>query len=158
MSFEKQQLQPGETIVVAARPHWITLIVPIMALLLSVIASIVLYRRLQETAWFALILPGLLWFIWRWLRWISTEYIVTNHRVVRQEGVLSKSSVDAPLDKINNIFHKQTVLQRILGNGEVGLETASETGMLEFCDVPRPLAFKNAIVQYREAYKALRGS
>ena len=59
---------------------------------------------------------------------------------------------------LNNIFHKQTVLQRILGNGEVGLETASETGMLEFCDVPRPLAFKNAIVQYREAYKALRGS
>ena len=42
MSFEKQQLQPGETIVVAARPHWITLMVPILVLLLSVIVSIVL--------------------------------------------------------------------------------------------------------------------
>jgi uncharacterized membrane protein YdbT with pleckstrin-like domain len=54
------------------------------------------------------------------------KYIVTDYRLVRQEGLFSISSFDAAPDKINNIFHRQTLLGRLLKYGDVGLETASE--------------------------------
>jgi uncharacterized membrane protein YdbT with pleckstrin-like domain len=158
MSFQKDQLQPGEEIVVATRPHAVTLLLPALVFLGSFTLAYVLTRRFQSSAWLALALPAAAWFAWRCICRAGTEYIVTNHRVVRQEGVIGKTSIDAPLDKINNIFHKQNVFQKMILTGEVGLETASELGMLEFRDVPRPLDFKNAIVEYRERYKARESS
>jgi uncharacterized membrane protein YdbT with pleckstrin-like domain len=72
---------------------------------------------------------------------------------VRQEGVFSTSSFDAPLDKINNVFHNQSFMGRMLKYGDVGLETASEQGTTVFDFLSHPLDFKNAIVRQREMYK-----
>ena len=149
MSFRDSQLQRGETILIDARPHAATLAAPLGTLIAALIVGFTLADTQENWGYLAIAAPFALWFLARWAVRQNTEYVITNYRVVRQTGVLSKTSIDAPLDKVNNIVHRQTFLQKLIHNGTVGLETASELGMLEFDNVPHPVEFKNAIMRAR---------
>jgi uncharacterized membrane protein YdbT with pleckstrin-like domain len=154
MSFAKEQLLPGENLVVLARQHPLVLFRPVLlnVFVLVVVAGVSYY---SGRTWFMVfLLFPLLYLLWEYLAWHRREYILTDRRVVRQEGVLSISSFDAPLDKINNVFHSQSFIGRILKYGEVGLETASEQGTTTFEFLSHPLDFKNAIVHQREMYSS----
>jgi uncharacterized membrane protein YdbT with pleckstrin-like domain len=153
MSFTKEQLLPGETLILLARQHALVLFRPI---LLNVIALAILIgiTYVSQKPWFmAFFVIPLIYLLWEFLAWHRREYILTDRRVVRQEGVLSTSSFDAPLDKINNVFHNQSFMGRLLKYGDVGLETASEQGTTVFDFLSHPLDFKNAVVSQREMYK-----
>ena len=154
MSFTKEQLLPGETLIVLARQHPLVLFKPILLNIAALVFLSVLFMYFSKIwIWFLLLVP-LLYLLWEYLKWHSREYVLTDRRVVRQEGVLSISSFDAPLDKINNVFHKQSFMGRLLKYGEVGLETASEQGTTLFDFLSRPLDFKNNVVRQRELYKS----
>jgi uncharacterized membrane protein YdbT with pleckstrin-like domain len=153
MSFTKQQLLPGETLIVIARQHILVLFRPFLLNLIALILLAGISFMLQKWWFLAFYLAPLAYFFWEFMAWRKREYIVTNHRVVRQEGVLSVSSFDAPLDKINNVFHQQSLMGRLLKYGEVGLETASEQGTTIFDFLAHPLDFKNCIMQQRELSK-----
>ena len=154
MSFTEDQLLPGESLIVLARQHPFVLAWPVILniLVLAILAGIAYASQMYWLI--ALYLVPLIYLIWEYLEWHSREYILTDRRVVRQEGVFSISSLDAPLDKINNVFHRQTFMGRLFRYGEVGLETASEQGTTRFDFLARPVDFKNAIVRQREMYKA----
>lgn len=154
MSFKKDQLLPGENLILLARQHPLVLFRPILinVLVLAVLALLAYYR---EAPWFlAIQIIPLFYLLWEWLKWRGREYILTDHRVVRQEGVFTLSSFDASLDKINNVYHQQSFMGRLLKYGDVGLETASEQGTSVFAFLSHPLDFKNAIVREREKYNA----
>jgi len=154
MSFSKDQLLPGENLIILARQHWLVLFRPVLLsiIILAVLIAIAYY---SGRAWFlAFFIFPLLHLLWEFLGWHRREYVLTDRRVVKQEGVFSTSSFDAPLDKINNVFHNQTFMGRIWKYGDVGLETASEQGTTFFDFLSHPLDFKNEIVKQREAYAA----
>jgi uncharacterized membrane protein YdbT with pleckstrin-like domain len=158
MSFTNKQLLPGEKLIILARQHLLVLFLPS---LLNIFASVLLIGLSSHfgKAWFLLFyLVPLVYFLWDFMAWRSKEYILTDRRVVIQEGVLSVSSFDAPLDKINNVFHRQSLLGRLLKYGEVGLETASEQGTTVFAFLSHPLDFKNSIVRQRELCRSDPGS
>ena len=154
MSFTKEQLLPGENLIVLARQHPLVLAWPVILniLVLAILAGIAYASQIYWLL--ALFVIPLIYLLWEYLEWHSREYVLTDRRVVRQEGVFSISSLDAPLDKINNVFHQQTFMGRLFKYGEVGLETASEQGTTRFDFLSHPLDFKNAIVRQREMYKA----
>jgi uncharacterized membrane protein YdbT with pleckstrin-like domain len=151
MSFD-EQLLPGEEIIILARQHPLVLSRPVFfnVFALALLAGFAWYCQIAWLLLFYLI--PLIYFLWKLLAWRKQEYILTNRRVVKQEGVFSSSSFDAPLDKINNVYHQQSFMGRLLKYGEVGLETASEQGTTVFNFLMNPIAFKNAIVQQRELY------
>jgi len=154
MSFSEEQLLPGENLILLARQHWLVLFRPVLVnvVVLAVLIGIAYY---SERTWFlAFFLIPLIYLIWEYLAWHRREYILTDRRVVRQEGVFATSSLDAPLDKINNVFHNQSFMGRIWKYGDVGLETASEQGTTVFDFLSHPLDFKNQIVRLREMYNA----
>jgi uncharacterized membrane protein YdbT with pleckstrin-like domain len=153
MSFTKRQLLPGEQLVILARQHPLVLFWPVL-LNLIVLALLIGLSLYSNRIWFlAFYLAPLLYFFWEYLAWRKREYILTDRRVVRQEGVLSISSFDAPLDKINNVYHSQSFMGRLLRYGDVGLETASEQGTTTFAFLSDPVSFKNYIVRQRELYR-----
>jgi uncharacterized membrane protein YdbT with pleckstrin-like domain len=157
MSFTKEQLLPGENLVILARQHPLVLFRPILLnIFVLVVLAVVSY---SQGAWLLVffVFP-LLYLLWEYMAWHKREYILTDRRVVRQEGVFSISSLDAPLDKINNVFHTQSLMGRMLKYGEVGLETASEQGTTTFEFLSHPLDFKNAIVHQREMYSSGAGT
>ncbi len=155
MPFSKDQLMPGEKLIVLAHRHFLVLLKPILlnAVVLAALGwlSIVLHK-----AWPLLffIFP-LVFLLWEIAVRQNCEYILTDHRVVKQEGVFTTNSFDASLDKVNNVFHAQTFWGRLFNYGDVGLETASEQGTTVFHNVAGPVAFKNRIVHQREMYKSL---
>ena len=152
------QLQPGEEILYVARVTRLTE-APWIALTALCLAG-------AAFAWFgfdnaplaltALALAAVFGVVLAWNEFVrrSHEYVLTSRRVIQQMGILSRRSVDSWLDKINNIEHRQTLWGRILGFGDVEIETASEQGIIRFASVSRPLDLKNAIVSATEQYRA----
>jgi uncharacterized membrane protein YdbT with pleckstrin-like domain len=158
MSFTKKQLLPDEQLICLQHQHVIVLLKPILlSIVCAVVLSILSYglRSYWSMSYWimslCLIPLGVL--LWNIMVRNGREYIVTDRRVVRNEGVFSSSSFDAPLDKINNVFHEQSLMGRMFKYGRVGLETASEQGTTIFDHIPHPVEFKNCIVRQREVSK-----
>lgn len=154
----QDHLQPGEEILYQARVSRLTL-APLWGLLALILAA-------AAFAWFGMdnapaaitalalaALPGIA-IAWKLFVLRSHEYVVTNYRVIRNTGILSKASVDSRLDKINNVEHRQSLWGRLLNYGDVEIDTASETGTAVFRNISHPLEFKRAIVATAEQYRS----
>src|SRR6185436_13776936 len=59
-------------------------------------------------------------------RWSAQDYIVTNLRVIKVEGILNKHSADSSLEKINDAVLDQGLFARMLGFGDLDILTANE--------------------------------
>jgi len=66
-------------------------------------------------------------------------------------GFLKKQTLDAPLDKINDIYVSQGILGRILGYGNINISTSSST--FNFKGILYADSFKNKILEQIEIYK-----
>ena len=156
MGYADKALAPGEAVVYRARYHWIIyrtgLVILVLGALLGVgafyaarkspgsgVAPVVAYLALGFAILAGLILLG------RWFRATRDEFVVTDRRVIRAVGVVSRDHEQAPIDKIQDITVKQSGLGRMLGYGDVILETASERGTLEFPSIASPEEFRTAI-------------
>jgi len=75
----------------------------------------------------ALALLSLIAFLVAWIRLRSTTYTVTNQRVLIEQGVISKTVDEIDLRYIDDSAFTQTLLDRILGIGQVTLVTSDKT-------------------------------
>jgi len=154
----QDHLQPGEEILY--RAHITRLVLaPLTALLAFVLAAAALtwfWGQNLAGAVIALAVAVVVGAVlgWKLLVLRANEFVLTNHRVLRNTGILNRQSMDSRLDKINNIEHRQTLWGRLLGFGDVEIDTASETGMAVFRNIARPLDFKRAIAAAAEQYRA----
>jgi uncharacterized membrane protein YdbT with pleckstrin-like domain len=154
----QDQLQPGEEILYVARvTRWTEALWIGLAALALIGAGFAWFGfENMPVALTALALAAVFGVVLGWNEFVrrSHEYVLTSRRVIQQMGILTRRSVDSWLDKINNIEHRQTLWGRILGFGDVEVETASEQGIIRFASVSRPLELKNAIVSAMEQYRA----
>jgi uncharacterized membrane protein YdbT with pleckstrin-like domain len=154
------QLQPGEEVLYRAHVTRISLVPWVLGLVLVVAGAAIAWQYAPEPLFLiaagalAAILAVLI--LWKLLVLRSYEHVLTNRRMIQQIGIFQKRSMDAPLDKVNNVEHWQTLWGRILGYGDVEIDTASEHGATRFTNIARPLEFKNAIVGATEAYRSRR--
>jgi membrane protein YdbS with pleckstrin-like domain len=156
MSVE-DQLQAGEEILYRAETTRIALIPRSALTVLALAAALVAWhnRVAPLAVGFGIITAVLaVWTLALYLVLRSNEYVLTTHRLILQTGLLAKSSMDSRLDKINNVEHRQTLWGRILGYGELEIDTASEAGAAVFPRISRPLEFKRAILGAVEDYRS----
>ena len=156
MGYAEKNLAPGEVILYRARYHWViyrgALALAFAAALLGFGALFARQRAPDSGAASALgiaaaafLAAGILAFLTRRIRAGADEFVVTNRRVMRRVGLLSREIEHAPVEKIQDITIRQGWIGRLLGFGTVVLETASERGTLEFPEIAFPEAFRNAI-------------
>jgi uncharacterized membrane protein YdbT with pleckstrin-like domain len=88
----------------------------------------------------------------RYLGWASTNFVVTTDRLIHRAGVLGKSGREIPLERVNDIAVNQSFLERLLGKGDLLIESGGERGQQHFTDVRRPFVVQNTI--YREMERA----
>jgi len=155
-------LQDGEEILYRARPSRVPLVPPLTLAAVAAIAALVAWRNLSPpaNAWLPALAgvvaaAGLVMALVRYVRLAANEYVLTNRRLLRLTGILSRSSMDSYLDKINNVETRQTLLGRLLDYGDVEIDTASETGAEVFPRISHPLAFKRAVDAATAAYHPL---
>src|SRR5205807_9537589 len=69
-----------------------------------------------------------LWLIVLWVRWRSRSFMVTDRRVILEEGVFSRSSKVIALDRVQAIATRQSLLRRLFGFGHIGTDSAGAAG------------------------------
>ena len=160
MPFPRKLLNEGEEVVLDLRPHWWFMAEPTAALVGSVVLGIVVLRATKGSATWetaldlaaaALIVFCLGWFLVRYLRWVTTNFVVSTDRIVYRHGVLAKAGIEIPLDKINTVFFSQSIFERVLGAGDLAIESAGERGSESFKDVRKPSVVQNEIYKQMEA-------
>jgi uncharacterized membrane protein YdbT with pleckstrin-like domain len=153
--FPRKLLNDDEEIVLDLHPHWWFFAPPLLALVAALVLGILALVNDVHTALkipVGLLVLGLLvWFGWRYLRWITTNFVVTTDRLIYRHGVLSKHGIEIPLDRVNTVFFRQSIFERIVSAGDLVIESASETGRQRFSNVRKPSAVQNEIYRQIEA-------
>ena len=85
----------------------------------------------------------LLWRIWEWR---AKRFVVTDRRIFEVSGLLTRKVASMPLAKMTDITYRRSILGRLLGYGEVVVETAGQEQALHRLDhLPRPDDFYRTI-------------
>jgi len=134
-------LSDGEEIVLRTRQHWLATVidgrVPWALLILALVGLVAragmsgngpLEQGLLIVGLVALAI-ALLMLVRVYWAWWAQDYIVTNRRVLKVEGIFNKRSADSSLEKINDAVLEQNLVARILGYGDLEILTAAETSV-----------------------------
>ncbi len=152
MAFPSRLLNEGETKVLDLRPHWSYFARPALVLvaalgLLFVLSAAGWPEWLQVVAAVAT-LAALVRFALRYARWASTNFVVTSDRLIHRKGIVAKEGIEIPLERVNTVFFRQSMLERMLRCGDLVIESGGERGRQAFSDIPRPSLVQNEI--YRQ--------
>jgi len=143
MSYLDDHLLAGERIAYRAHVHWSIFATAIVVVTLGLVLAIVL-RVYQPDYWpagAALAGIGLLLAIGPAIRYASSEFAVTDKRVVAKLGFIERESLETLLSKIEAIGVDQGIVGRMLGYGTI---TITGTGGTEesFPRIADPLEFR----------------
>ena len=137
MAYPDKILGDDEHVVRHMHPHWLTLFWPVVLFLLLVGggafgAALVpagsdqgLYRLVIVVV--ALVL-ALAFVVTPLLRWRTTHYVVTTHRLLFREGILARTGRDIGLSRITDVSYRQTLWDRVVSSGTLTIESAGDGG------------------------------
>jgi membrane protein YdbS with pleckstrin-like domain len=143
----RTRLQPGETVALVVRKHWVVLLKPtlfFMAIFLYLpvrhVKVLGFETLLNYLLPYAVALSGV-FFLYRCLDRRVNIWAVTDRRLIDEYGILTHKSKENPLDKINDIVVEQTILGRIFGYGSISVQTAATAGetIIDFVERPEEL-------------------
>ncbi len=156
MPFSPKLLNDNEEIVLDLHPHWEYFVRSGAALVVSSLLGLLVLVRWEDAPGAAealtglLVLASLIWFGVTYARWATTNFVITTDRLVYRTGVLAKHGIEIPLERVNTVFFSQSILERVLGSGDLAIESAGEMGRQEFSNVRKPSAVQNEIYRQME--------
>ena len=162
MAFPKRLLTTDEELVLDLRPHWIALVGPVVVTILVLVAWIVMLPKIhghsgvktaERIAILAVGVVLLLFYCLRtFIRWATSHVVVTNERVIHRQGLIAKNSMEIPLDRIQNVRFHQGIFERMIGAGDIIIESAGERGDNSFSDIRRPERVQKVIYERAEVH------
>jgi uncharacterized membrane protein YdbT with pleckstrin-like domain len=157
MAYPAKLLTEGESVVYDMRPHWRVLFFPAVALVLLVFGTVLLLSQVPSGwdwgNW--LIIGGalvafVLWVVRPVVVWATSQYVITTRRVIVRSGVIARQGRDMPLARVNDVHFNFGVIDRILGCGDLIVESAGETGRLLITAVPEVEVIQREIFRLHE--------
>ncbi|MCF6507965.1 PH domain-containing protein [Blastococcus sp. MG754426] len=137
MPYPDKLLADDEEVVRHLHPHWLTLVRPVLLFLLvvggaSFGAALVPPGRQQGVYRLAIVglavVLLLVLVVVPLLRWRTTHYVVTTHRLLFREGILARRGRDLGLSRITDVSYSQSLWERIVNSGTLTIETAGDSG------------------------------
>jgi len=158
MAFPKKYLNDAEEIVLDLRPHWFFL-VGSTAALIGALALAVWVSQVVDADWalfpaLALVVVALIFFLRRYAEWFTTDFVLTTDRLIYRKGILSRQGKEIPLERLNDVSYSQSIFQRILGAGDLLVESGGERGQSQFGHFADPQGIQNEIHRAIEAAAA----
>ncbi|WP_430868020.1 PH domain-containing protein [Demequina aurantiaca] len=149
MGYPKDNLVDGERIVIHRHPHWKALIAPVFFIIAITALVTAAWTWANSQNWSdgaelaVMIILGVLWLavaIWLFLApvisWATTHFVVTNRRVMYRTGIITRSGIDIPVNRINTVQFRHGLIDRMFRTGTLIIESASDDP-LSFDDIPR---------------------
>jgi uncharacterized membrane protein YdbT with pleckstrin-like domain len=158
MSYAESLLATGEQILYRGRQHWLAPLSDARNAVVLVLAGLVLFFAAVQihpdgTVWniwggltAVLVVVGLAWIAKVYLSWRAQEFLITNRRVIKTEGLLDKKEGDSSLEKINDAVLKQGILGRLLRYGDLEILTANEEAIDRYQMLAHVVDFKKAML------------
>jgi uncharacterized membrane protein YdbT with pleckstrin-like domain len=156
MSYPEKFLTEGESVVREFRPHWRLLFIPFAWTLLFGVLIFLTWSYPPDNSTFDWSVTGVVLVVflklglYPFIAWWFTHYVVTNERIIRRSGILSRAGTEIPLENINHMSFSQTILERMLRSGDLLIESAGENAQSNFNDIPQPEAFQSLVYRLRE--------
>ncbi len=156
MAYPRRLLTDGEEVVREFRPHWRLLVIPVFWALLAIGLVVVTWSYAPEVDILDWVVTGLVvvasmrYVFYPFISWWFTSYVLTNERLIRRSGILSRAGLEIPLENINDVRFSQSIFERVLRSGDVLVESAGEQGQSRFPDIPDPEDFHSLIYKVRE--------
>ena len=153
------QLMPGERSIALVRQHWSVLAGHVLGAIVVIVVAIVLNAKLpaddrhpvdhhgqdRGRCWL-LIVAAVLWAGLRILRWRFATYHLTDRRIVMEGGILSRTAETIPLDRIQNTVIHRPFGDRLIGAGDIEIESAGRDGVEVLHRIPKAEAFYNELL------------
>jgi uncharacterized membrane protein YdbT with pleckstrin-like domain len=146
VGFPDNVLAKGEKVERDLHPHWLTVVVPtILGLLLAAVCIFLAVvtpddetgNRIQWVAVAVLVIVAIPAVVVPYLRWRTTHYVITSHRVMVRRGILTKNGKDITLSKITDVSFQQTVIDRLIRSGSLHIESAGDSPDENLTNIPR---------------------
>lgn len=157
----KDDLIPNEGIVFESKKHWIApvrdSVIPVLLIvgagllgwispdgegIFGAVGTVLDWIRL------GMFLVGVGWIIYNVVVWRTAEFAVTNLRVVREEGLVSKRSSATLLTSVSDVKSNVGIVGKSLGYGDLEIYTQSgDAGVDRFTSITEPIAFRNALME-----------
>lgn len=160
MAFPTKMLNDGEQIIIDAHPHWWMFSGVVTRLVLAIVIAVVAVKRFDNDAvnyaGIALIVIALAHLAIVYVKWRTTDFVLTSDRLVTRSGVLGRQTHEIPLERINDLTCHQSIFERIIHAGDLLIESAGERGQETFANLADPFAVQNTIHKAIEATTAPR--
>ncbi len=160
MPFPVRLLSPDEEFVADIRPHWWYLAGAVsltVAVLAGAVAAVVTAApRPADLAVVAALAVTLAWLVGRYLRWSGTHLFVTTDRLIHRQGTVARRAREIPLEHLSDVECRQTLWQRLLGAGDLVLESAGRDSREVFPWLPHPNAIQDEIHRQIEVHRVDR--
>ena len=146
MPYPTKLLNRNEEVALDLRPHWwyfgrqILTGIPLFIVIVLVLtwSSDGFVKKSANWIVIALVVAWVIWLAVKYMSWARTYFVVTNQRVIYRTGVVARKGVEIPLERINNINFAQRIFERMIGAGNLVIESAGEQGNTVFDFVRHP--------------------
>jgi len=145
MSYIDSTLLAGEHVIYRTRLHWLLFTVPVLftACILAPIAWYLANPTWSNYAWIPVALGAVI-LLATYIKRQSSDFAVTNKRVMMKVGVFNTRSIELVLNKVEAIAVNQSLMGRIFGYGDI-VVTGSGGTKESFSHIQGPLAFRRAV-------------
>jgi len=150
MGYVDRVLQPGEHVVHRSQLHWliygraiVTLAVALVVAFFAAGISGDLHQVLLYAA-LVILIVGLWLLVAAFVRRTTTEFAVTDHRIIFKTGVLGRHTIEMNRSKVESVDVDQSLLGRIFGYGTV-LVRGTGSSWEPMPHIEGPLALRSSI-------------
>jgi membrane protein YdbS with pleckstrin-like domain len=163
VAFPDDILTQDEEVVLHLHPHWVSLIVPalwtVAALVFAVLGVFfapggVLQKPVQYLV--LIVALGAIAYLGAlpWLRQLTTHYVVTSHRLMIREGLVTRVGRDIPLAWLVGATVQQSLFERAVGSGRLVIETAGQQGRVALSCMPHAERVQETLAELAAPYQA----
>ncbi len=145
MAYPDKLLADDEEVVRHLHPHWLTVSWPVVLFLLvvgGVSFGLALVPAGRQQGLVRLVLVAVAAVLIAWfvllplLRWRTTHYVITTHRLLFRQGILARHGRDIGLSRITDVSYTQTIWERLINSGTLTIETAGDGGATVLRQIP----------------------
>lgn len=153
--FPRKLLNEGEDVILDLHPHWWYFSGAATAVVVAAVASIVLRNQndVLRLVLLALVVASVGWLAVTYAKWSTTNVVITTDRLIHRTGVLGKRGKEIPLERVNDISVHQPFFERLIGAGDVTVESGGERGQQVFSQIGKPFVVQNVIYTQMERAK-----
>lgn len=170
MSYPEKLLAPDEEIVEHLHPHWLTLVPAVASFIvicalggvgIAFLPDSSTHHSAHQILLLVVIVLAIVLLLWLsvapLIRWRSTHYVFTTHRVLIRRGVLKHVGRDITLGRISDVAYEQTLTDRIFRAGTLHIESAGENGQETLVNIPHANDVQQTLNRLIEADSTRRG-